>query len=400
MRPASMRRDAAANMPISSIHVGLVARGDINYALDLSHELVAGCEISLTLYLPLAHAIRVLGDREDPAVSLLKAGLPSDRFRIRLIDLPRMRDPRSIRVLQRLAQTMRQDRIDVAHILIGPDELWLAVLALLLRDLPVISTMIVPKPNAGERIPFVVCWAIQKLLASASDFIVVNGADQVQIVEQLYRYPSNRMVHIPLSVRHQVTPGLPESVLEEPGTILFFGRAEPHKGLEYLIRAQPLISEAVPEARILISAHGSDLARCRGLIRDLSKFEITDGLVSNRAMDTAFRRASVVALPYLSASTSGVLMTAYSHLKPVVATRVGSIPEYVENGATGILVAPADVEQLAEAIIRLTADDALRSEMKRNIEDWLAERRASAGRKALEAYQRAILQHYGYLSEH
>jgi glycosyltransferase involved in cell wall biosynthesis len=86
------------------------------------------------------------------------------------------------------------------------------------------------------------------------------------------------------------------------------------------------------------------------MIEDGSKFEIHEGYISSEGITGLFQRASLVVLPYLSASTSGVLMIAYSFGKPVVATKAGCLPEYVEDNITGLLVDPANVEQLAEAI--------------------------------------------------
>ncbi len=64
----------------------------------------------------------------------------------------------------------------------------------------------------------------------------------------------------------------------------------------------------------------------------------------------------MVALPYTEASQSGVVSTAYGFGKPVVVTDVGSIPEIVDDGVTGLIVPPRDPAALAEAIIRLLKD--------------------------------------------
>ena len=66
-----------------------------------------------------------------------------------------------------------------------------------------------------------------------------------------------------------------------------------------------------------------------------------------------FQRATLVVLPYTSATQSGVAMTAFGFGKPVVATRVGGIPEVVEDGRTGYSVPPDNAEKLAKAIITL-----------------------------------------------
>jgi glycosyltransferase involved in cell wall biosynthesis len=224
----------------------------------------------------------------------------------------------------------------------------------------------------------------------ASDVIIVNGGSQVQLVQSLYGLAPNRVFHVPLSGRTRAVEWSTKRVPEEPGTILFFGRADPHKGLEYLVRAQPMICRHIPEARILISAHGKELARCRKMIRDESRFEIIEGVVPGDAMSVTFQRASVVVLPYLSASTSGVLMTAYSHNKPVVATRVGCLAEYVEDGVTGFLVQPGNVEQLADGIIKLLADDARRQNMAKTMPTWLGERQRDIARQTVEVYGSAM----------
>lgn len=372
------------------MHVGLVTRGDVTYTLDLANELIKESGISVTLYMCHAHTVQQVDTLERPIDRLYEVGLLHHRCNVRLIWLPRMRDPRSIAVFHRLSQTMLDDGVEVAHILIGPAELWLGVLACFLRDIPVTSTMIVPKPNVGARFPFLLIWAIQKLLVFGSDVIIVNGAGQVQLVQELYGLPANRVFHVPLSVRTTAVKYSTGSVPEEPGTILFFGRADPHKGLEYLVRAQPIISRHVPYARILISAHGKELSRCREIIQDHSKFEIIEGFVPSDAMAVTFQRASLVAFPYLSASTSGVLLMAYSHTKPVVATRVGCLPEYIEDGVTGFLVQPGNVEELANAIVRLLSDDTLRHNMVKNITQWLEERQRDIARQTVGAYEMAM----------
>jgi glycosyltransferase involved in cell wall biosynthesis len=79
------------------------------------------------------------------------------------------------------------------------------------------------------------------------------------------------------------------------------------------------------------------------------------------------QQASLVVCPYIDASQSGVVLTAYAFNKPVVATNVGGIPEYIEDGVTGKIVPLKNPEALADAIIDLLSNADLRNQMSETI---------------------------------
>ncbi len=383
-----------------NIHVGLVVPNDVDYGLDLANALnEIGVNVSLylsykrtTFYLTKSNTSHILTP-EQLKQRLYELSLLPLTCRVRLFRYPRIRDPRSFLVVRRIKQIMKEDGVDVAHLLMGPGDLWSAVLANLLHNIPVVSTMIIPKPNVREKLPSFVIVAINKLLAIGSDVVIVNGESQVELVKKLYKIPVRRIAYVPLGPRTTAVKWSEQKNNEELGTVLFFGRAHPHKGLEYLVQAQPIITRQVPHARIVIAAHGEYLERCRQMIQDNSKFEIHDGFVSGDELTIYFKKASLVALPYLSASTSGILMTAYVFGKPVVATKVGCLPEYVHDGVTGLLVPPSDIEHLAKAIIRLLSDDTLRHQMGENARLWVTEEQKKIAIQSLRVYKKAISLH-------
>jgi glycosyltransferase involved in cell wall biosynthesis len=133
------------------------------------------------------------------------------------------------------------------------------------------------------------------------------------------------------------------------------------------------------------------------MIQDNSRFEIHEGYAPGDLVPELFQRASLVALPYLSAASSGVLMTAYAFGRPVVATNISGLLEYVQDGVTGLLVAPADVEQLAGAIVRLLSDDILRQRMGENAAHWVNEELSaeSVAMQTLKVYEKAICAYCG-----
>jgi glycosyltransferase involved in cell wall biosynthesis len=99
---------------------------------------------------------------------------------------------------------------------------------------------------------------------------------------------------------------------------------------------------------------------------DPKRFIVFNEYISDEKRAELFRRASVVVLPYIEASQSFIISIAYRFGKPVVATNVGGLPEMVDEGQTGYLVPPRDVDALADAIVRLMLDGETRRRFGEN----------------------------------
>jgi glycosyltransferase involved in cell wall biosynthesis len=151
-----------------------------------------------------------------------------------------------------------------------------------------------------------------------------------------------------------------QDVCIERPHVLFFGRIVRYKGLDYLIKAAPIVCERIPEAKIVVAGAGPDWPRCKDLIQDPNHFILHEKSVYDPDVTKLFEEAAVVVLPYIEASQSGVLNIAYAMGKPVIATNVGSLPEIVNDNVSGLIVPPGDHQALANAIVKLLSDDPLR----------------------------------------
>ncbi len=152
----------------------------------------------------------------------------------------------------------------------------------------------------------------------------------------------------------------------EKDCVLFFGYIVENKGIEYLIKAVPIVSMELSDVKVIIAGEG-DFSRYSKYIKDESKFEIYNEFIPNTKVSELFQRAKLVVLPYTHhQGHSGVLTVAYSFGKPVIVTNVGDLPNLVKDGREGLVVPPKNPENLADAIIKLLKDDKLRKEMGRN----------------------------------
>jgi len=153
-----------------------------------------------------------------------------------------------------------------------------------------------------------------------------------------------------------------KDIKEEKNTILFFGRILDYKGLEYLIKAVPIIALTIPDVKIIIVGNG-DFKKYNAMIDEKKYFEIHNRFIQDDEIAEFFQRSCIVVLPYIDGSQSGIIPIAYAFKKPVVVTNVGSIGEVVEDNVTGFVVPPKDSKALAEAIIKILINDTSRTKM-------------------------------------
>jgi len=191
----------------------------------------------------------------------------------------------------------------------------------------------------------------------------------------------------PLPRRSSLTPN-----------VLFVGGLEPRKGLEYLVLAMELVMREIPDARLIAVAKpgfgGADswhffeqLAGRAGLMENVEYRES----VSQETLLEFYSECDILVLPSRTEGWGLSLMEAMACRKPVVASRVGGIPELVRDGMEGLLVDAGDVQGLSNAILRLLKDPDLRNKLgekgRTRVKDYSWDKTA---RTVLESYRRAL----------
>ena len=166
----------------------------------------------------------------------------------------------------------------------------------------------------------------------------------------------------------------------------------PEKGVADLLDAAMLVLARRPQTHFAIVGRGACEAEYKRHAADLGIADAVTwtGLVGNPMEEGVYAAADVFCLPSCWQEAFGwVIAEAMAFEKPVVATRVGGIPEVVEDGVTGLLVPPRDPEALAEALLRLLDDAELRGRM------GAAGRRRVEGKFNLERNVTALIGEYG-----
>ena len=154
----------------------------------------------------------------------------------------------------------------------------------------------------------------------------------------------------------------------EDEVALFFGYIREYKGLDLLLESWPAVAEARPQARLLIAGAPVQLAPERQAELELQA-ETVGALhrfdyIPFSDVSTYFAAADVLVMPYRHISQSGVLYLALSIGLPVVATRVGGLPEMLRDGDNALLVAPEAPAELTSALVRILGDGALQERLR------------------------------------
>jgi glycosyltransferase involved in cell wall biosynthesis len=268
-----------------------------------------------------------------------------------------------LRAWRPLIGYLRSSRVDILHAHKFGSNVWAAVLGRLLR-VPVIVAHEHTWSFEGQPLRKLVD---RTIVARGSDVVIaVSEADRRRMIE-LVGMPANRVVLIP--------NGIPTPPPDDGAAIraeLGFGEDVPilaltavlrdQKAIDVMLKAMAHLRTTQPLAQLLIVGSG-DQTRLRA---EASRLGVADAVtfMGSRADVSKILAASDVGV--LSSDFEGMPLAVLEYMAaslPVVATDVGGVPQIVDHGRSGLLVAPRDPAALAGAIETVLSDRALASSM-------------------------------------
>lgn len=385
------------------VYVGMASY--LEPGLSLVRALASHVDVVYLLWVaPESWGITLLGETHVPigpsvrrGESLLRQMLPHECEaywgacqQTYVVEIPSKRatDPRSLVATCRAFDFIRRLRPDVVH-LEDPGGLRMALGVGRIAHPALVLDVHDPAPHSDVK-----TWkyrAYRRALFPRVDRFVIHNRCQMEDFCQEFSIPPSRADSVRLGAYEILTRA---AVRESPArsgrpTVLFFGNLAYYKGVDVLLRGAEFLKALVPEVRIVVAARSlsPQPTRPSGLC-DAVDWRVRTHHFSPEEAAALYAETDVVVLPYLSATQSGVLLAAYAFGKPVVASRVGGLPDYVDDGETGILVEPDDPRALASALGRVLNDRRLYAHMA------LAVTRAAEGELSWEAAAEQYLQVY------
>ncbi len=195
-------------------------------------------------------------------------------------------------------------------------------------------------------------------------------SDRVVAISNYTAGELRELVDVPIEVIPYTTPlpdvaPSPSPVQDGTDPVLFVGRLVERKGVAHLIEAIARLAPKGP--RLEIVGDGPERPGLEALAQRLGVASrvVFRGKIPPDELQASYARAAVCVLPSVldaRGDTEGlgvVLLEAMNHGTPVIASRVGGIPDIVEDGVSGLLVPPGDADALAAAVRRVRDDPAL-----------------------------------------
>ena len=148
--------------------------------------------------------------------------------------------------------------------------------------------------------------------------------------------------------------------------ILFVGRLEKRKGLNYLLKAYQQAKREVPNSRLIVVGPGTRLRHKyeKQIMWSGIKDVVFVGYAGYDELPRYYKMADIFCAPATSGESFGiVLLEAMAVGKPIVASNIEGYASVVNHGVDGLLVPPRDERSLAQALISLMTDQSLRHQM-------------------------------------
>ena len=270
----------------------------------------------------------------------------------------------SSRIFYKVVTQIRKINPNIIHIQ-GSAHPYFWLFFPLIRNIPIVDTIHDPQPHPG--FGNILQTFMRKKGAKLSKRWFIHGNILKDQFLKKYKVKSEYVKVIPKGHYEIFKKYNNKSFKEEETNILFFGNVTKYKGINILIESSKQVIKEFPNTKFVIA--GKTRRKDNIDLSDLNNHKnyiLKNYRISEEEVPKLFQKASIVVLPYIEASQSGVISIAFGFGKAIIVTNVGALPEIVKNGKTGIIIPPNNSDILAQEIIRLLKDDKLRKTLGNN----------------------------------
>ena len=255
-----------------------------------------------------------------------------------------------------------KNKFDVIH-LTWPANVYEFIIYMLKRK--IILTVHDPFPHTGLDTHIV---RLRRKVAfrCVPHFIILNKAQREKFLS-FYHLPSSAVIDSRLSCYTYLNMVEQDmTTVPEQKYILFAGKISKYKGVEYLLEAMKKVHDTFPDIKLVVAGGGKyhfDISEYAAL----PYIDIRNRFIPDEELVALMKKTQFIVCPYTDATQSGVIMSSFTFGTPVIATRVGGLPEMLGNGKYGMLVKEKDTDALYQGICSLLSDEEQLADYRKEI---------------------------------
>jgi len=203
------------------------------------------------------------------------------------------------------------------------------------------------------------------------DAAAIICVGQKEQEETQARLPHKKVVHLPNGVdTERFANGEGSSFREQHNisqdayVILVMGRIDPQKNQLFPIQMMPELLKVKPNAHLLLIGHVTNHSYHQKLLDNIDEYQVVDKVTLIPGVDgqsdelvNAYHAADLFCLPSIHEPFGIVVLEAWAAGLPVLASRVGGIPSFVDNDIDGVLFETNDNESFVTAFSSITNND-------------------------------------------
>lgn len=215
--------------------------------------------------------------------------------------------------------------------------------------------------------------AVKRFALHRADFVVANSTATMEACQAVYSEVRIKVIPMGIDTDHFKPAPKPKYLIEKYDlkgkfTILFAGRLTSIKGVIYLMRSLKDLKEAGVPFKAIIVGEGPDRTKHERYVKEsgLEEVVVFAGWVGKEELLDYYHVADVFVGPSLHEAQGLVFLEAQATGLPVIATRVGGLPDSVNDGETGYLVQTRDSQAITEKLQLLYNEPKLRKRMSEN----------------------------------
>ena len=291
----------------------------------------------------------------------LSKALDKTRFKVVTANKNRFFSYARLKASFKLFFHILKEKYDIIHLTFAPP---ISMLWLYMFRKKLVLTVHDPIPHSSTTSRSLM-WERNWAMSNIGHFVLLKE-NQEEAFKKLYGLRNDQQVSISRLSSYNYLSLYNEKNTVKGEYILFFGRIASYKGLQILLPAMERVHLNHPNVRLVIAGSGKfsvDVSR----YEVLDYIEIRNRFIPDNELAGLIKGSLFVVAPYIDATQSGVVMSAFAFNKPCLVTNVGGLPEMVGHGQYGMIAEPSDEDSLVNSIDKLLSDREMLNEYSENI---------------------------------